>query len=106
MGASTPADADKPRPVRRVMATFGIRGGPHDNADYAGAAARLSTGAERLGARSLSHDPAESVYTFEIEAPTTLHAFTLVGDIFAPVFGREWWVQVGPGDPTRWPALI
>ena len=85
------------------MATFGIRGGPNAEADYHGAAAQLLRGAEQLGARPLSHEPADSVYTFEIDVPTPLHAFTVAGDIFAPVFGRNWWVQVGPGNPHTWP---
>jgi hypothetical protein len=76
------------------LGAFTVRGGPGTGADRAGAELLLGSAADRVGARSLEHDPAENQYAFVVDAPTTLVAFALVGEVFRPAFGDRWWADV------------
>jgi hypothetical protein len=46
------------------------------------------------GVRSAKYDAGQGVYSFLIQAPTPPDAFTIVGELFRPVFGDEWWAKV------------
>jgi hypothetical protein len=76
------------------LGAFTVRGGPETGADLAGAELLLGSAADRVGARSLRHDPARNQYAFVIDAPTAERAFALVADVFRPVFGDRWWADV------------
>ncbi len=76
------------------MGAFTVRGGPETGADRAGAELLLGRATDRVGARLLRHDPAENQYEFVVDAPTTVVAFALVGEVFRPVFGDRWWADV------------
>ena len=78
------------------MGGFSVRGGPHAGAERADAEAQLEDKARRVGARSFSHDPADHVCTFVVDAPSTPHAFIAVTDVFRPVYGDRWWAEVAP----------
>ena len=54
------------------------------------------SGAPRIesGRACSRHDPAENQYEFVGDAPTTMVAFALVGEVFRPVFGDRWWADV------------
>lgn len=73
------------------MGLFKVRGGSNARRLVGGP---LSAGSELRGVKCASYDEAAGVYSFVIDVPTTAAAFTLVGQIFRPDFGDEWWAEV------------
>jgi len=75
------------------VSLFGIRGGPHDGVAPASTSHVLAAAAQ-AGARRATHDPAENVSDFIVDAPTVPYAFALAGEIFKPLYGSNWWAEV------------
>jgi hypothetical protein len=75
------------------VSLFGIRGGPQEGVELASTSHVLAVAAQ-AGARKVTHDPAENVSGFIVDAPTVPHAFALAGEIFKPLYGSNWWAEV------------
>ena len=75
------------------MGLFKVRGGPNEGVDPALWSDVVAV-AERAGAREIVPDPAENACGFVIDAPTTPHAFGVVREVFAPLYGSSWWAEV------------